>query len=447
MFIINTIKKLQKSKKIFFTTPGHSLGKFIPKNIKTLLGEKVFNADFSEVDGLDVLSNPKGCILKSQQNASKIYKTQSTFYLVNGSTSGILALMLATLKENDLVMVARNCHICVYNGLILTGAKPIWFMGEYDEKFGFSKGITLKDVKEAYQKNVKAIILTSPTYAGICSEIKEIGEFCKEKNMVFIVDEAHGALLPFSKELPKSAIHLGADACVQSLHKNALALNSAALLHLSKTSKISSEKVQSTLNIINTTSPSFLILSSIEDSINYLNSNKGREKIDNLIKNIRELKKSCKNAEFYDDNSNDKTKLVFRIEGITGEKIAEILNKNNIEEEFCTTKSAICITNPSTLKKDLNKLKKVINSIKPQKEKETTVNKFVIPQQIFTPREVQYKEFEYIKKENAVGKISAEVIIPYPPGIPILVSGELITENHIKQIKEKNIKVLKGDNL
>ena len=445
MYIINTIKKLQKSKKIFFTTPGHSLGKIIPKNIKAFLGEKVFNADFSEVEGLDILSNPKECILNSQQRASEIYGTKATFYLVNGATSGILALMLSSLRENDKVMVARNCHICVYNGLILTGARPVWFMGEFDEKFGLFKGITLNDVKKSYQKDVRAIIITSPTYAGICSEIKEIAEFCKEKNILFIVDEAHGALLPFSEKLPKSAIELGADGCVQSLHKNTPSLNSTALLHLGINSKFSSEDIQTALNIITTSSPSFLLLSGIEAGINYLNSKIGKNKLDNLIKNIKEFKKTCKNAQFYDDGNNDITKLVFRIKGTSGEELAEILNKNNIEEEFCNAKSAICITNLSTSKKELNKLKKVIENIKPQKENETKIRKFVVPQQIFTPKEMQYKEFEFIKKENAIGRISAELIIPYPPGIPILVSGELITETHIKQIEAKNIKVLKKE--
>jgi arginine/lysine/ornithine decarboxylase len=447
MYIINTIKKLKKSKRIFFTTPGHALGKIIPTEMKNFIGKKVFNTDFSEVEGLDILSKPNGCILKSQQKASKIYGTKSTFYLVNGSTSGILALMLASLQENDKVLVARNCHICVYNGLILTGARPVWFMGEFDESFGLFKGITLEDVKQAYEKDVKAIIITGPTYAGVCSEIKEIAEFCKKKNIIFIVDEAHGAFLPFSDKLPKSAIELGADGCVQSLHKNTPALNGSALLHLSKNSKISAEKIQEALNIINTTSPSFLLLSSIEADISYLNSKKGRKSIDNLIKNIEEFKKSCKNAEFYDDGNNDITKLVFKIKGVTGEKLAEALNQNNIEEEFCTEKSAICITNLSTSKKELNKLKKVIEDIKPNEENKTEINKFVIPKQIFTPKEMQHKEFEYIKKEKAENRISAELIIPYPPGIPLLVSGELITKTHIKQIEADNIKVLKREEI
>lgn len=446
MNILKTIKKLQKSKKIFFTTPGHSLGKIIPEKLKNLFGKKVFKADFSEVEGLDILSNPTGCILNSQKKASKIYGTKSTFYLVNGSTSGMLAIMLASLKEEDKVLIARNCHICVYNGLILTGAKPVWFMSEYDENFGLFKGITLKDVERAYQPDTKALIITSPTYAGVCSEIKEIAEFCKEKNIIFIVDEAHGALLPFCEKLPKSAIELGADACVQSLHKNTPALNGSALLHLGKNSKISDEKIQTSLNIINSTSPSFLILSSIEEAIDYLNSKTGRNKLDNLIKNIDKFKKECKNAEFFNHTNNDITKLVFKVEGTSGEELAEILNKNNIEEEFCTENAAICITNLAVSKKQLNKLKKVIENIKPKSVKKAYKKEFILPQQILSPKTAHYKESEYIKKEKAAGRISAEVIIPYPPGIPLLIEGELITKEHIKQIEKDKIKVIKGEN-
>ena len=153
MFIINAIKKIKNSKRVLFTTPTHLGGSIIPAPLKNLIGHKAFQADFSEVDGLDNLKNPTNCLKKSQDLATEIYKTNKTFYLVNGSSSGLIALMMSFLKENDKVLIARNAHESIFNGLVLTGAKPVGFMPEYDNAFGIFKGITLKQIKSEYENN------------------------------------------------------------------------------------------------------------------------------------------------------------------------------------------------------------------------------------------------------------------------------------------------------
>ena len=153
MFIIDAIKKIKNSKRILFTTPSHLNGGIIPFSVKNLIGKKAFYSDLSEVEGLDNMKNPKSCLKKSQEWAAKLYDTKQTFYLINGSSSGILALMLATLKENDKVILARNIHESIINGLVLTGAVPVWLIPEYDESFNVTKGITVSQVEELYNQN------------------------------------------------------------------------------------------------------------------------------------------------------------------------------------------------------------------------------------------------------------------------------------------------------
>ena len=155
MFIIKSIKKIQKSRKILFTTPTHLNSGIIPNGLKTLIGAKAYKADMSEVEGLDNLKNPKYCIENSQLLASKIYDTKKTFYLTQGSTSGILASMLTVLKENDKVLISRNCHESVFSGLVLSGAIPVWILPDYDDEFDISKGITLSQIKKEYSLKIK----------------------------------------------------------------------------------------------------------------------------------------------------------------------------------------------------------------------------------------------------------------------------------------------------
>lgn len=439
MFIINAIKKIKNSKRVLFTTPTHLGGNIIPAPLKTLIGYKAFQADFSEVDGLDNLKNSINCLKKSQDLAKEIYKTKKTFYLVNGSSSGLIALMMSILKENDKVLIARNAHESIFNGLVLTGATPVWFLPEYDNDFGIFKGITLEQIKSEYKNNpdIKALIITSPTYEGLTSEIKEIAEFCKEKEIIFIVDEAHGALFPFSDKLPESAINLGADACVHSLHKTTPALTGSSLLHISKNSKIDIDFLQKNLNLINSTSPSWLLISSIEGSINYLNSKRGQNDINELILNIEKLKNENSDFEFLEANNHDITKLVISKKGYTGEELSDFLFDNNIEDELVTEKSVLCLCGIGTDKRKFKKLNHTLKKIKNKKDKDNySFEKIELPKMKFSPKEAHFAEKEIIKKENCIGKIIGENITPYPPCIPILMQGEIIEEKHLKFLDE-----------
>lgn len=450
MHIINALKSFSKSKIDFFTTPGHSLGKFIPKEVEDLTGKKCFKADFSEIDGLDNLQKPEDILLKSQQILSDLYGSRQSFYLTNGSSSGILALMLATAQEGDKVLIARNAHKSVINALVLTGAIPIWLDVNWHNFWNIPTTPNIENIKNFLDlhPDIKSVWITNPTYEGVSTDISIISSYIKDKGIPLIVDEAHGALWNMSPELPTTAILDGADASVQSIHKTAGSLNQSAVLHLSKNSLIPASKIQQALNTINTTSPSYLLLASLEGSINYLHSIKGKRHLDRLLGEIDKFKDSLsKNLDIQflretEDYKIDKTKLLISISGINGFDLARELYKNcKIETEFDNYKSILAVTGIGTDKPKLKRLenallkaKKTLQGVSHQTDKTTPL---IMPKLSMTPRQAFFVKGEKVSISESVGRVSKEIVVSYPPAIPTLTPGEIIQEGHLALFKDR----------
>lgn len=455
MFIIDEIIKKISQKPVLFTTPGHSAEKGILPEYKKLVGKRIFDADLSEIQGMDNLQNPSGIIKNSFAKAAEIYGSKNTFYLVNGSTSGIIALMLATVSAGDKVLVSRNIHKSVINALTLSGACPLWINPEWEAEWNIPSVTNPSNIKQKLDENpeIKAVWITSPTYEGIVSDVKSISKICIAKGVVLVVDEAHGALWNFSENLPVSSIHLGADACVQSLHKTGSCFTQGAVLHLSHNSLINPDKMRQSLNIINTTSPSYLILSSIEASIEYLSSSAGKERLARLLENLDKTKTFLsKNIEisFLESSKNlihDPTKLYFRINGVSGYDLGNILFDNfNIEMELENNIGILALTGIGTAGKKLDRLaislikaEKLLLSAKTAKNNEHIKENspFTEPEIVYTPAEAFNKKFERIGILDAAGRVSKETIVNYPPGIPIIVAGEVIKPEHIKFLSDR----------
>ena len=432
MSLEGQIKNFYNNKNpLLFTTPSHSQGDFIPESSKKLLGEKVFKCDFSEIEGFDNLRAPEGILKELLCEFSEIYSSKSTFMLTNGSTSGILAAMLSVLKNGDKVIIARNCHVSVTNGLVLTGAVPVWIMPEYDAEWGIFKGITAKNVQSAIKGHpeAKAVILTSPTYEGVFSEVEKISKLTQDAGIPLIVDEAHGSLLPFGEFGSKPAILCGADISIQSLHKTAGALTPAALLHVGKNSLISPDSVQDSLNLINTTSPSYPLMLSMENTVKFLASNAGREAVFALQSEISRLcNEIFANFDVF-SGGNDSTKILIRPKRFNAWKLAEYLNKNcKIEEEFTNGKSLLFITGIGTDFTKLRRLFSVLRDIDADlgSPEPDSVCLYEIPEYAMSPRAAFFAEKTECRAENASGKIAAESLQLYPPGIPFVVPGEKI---------------------
>ena len=342
MGLINLLKK-KKNRKILFTTPSHSQGFFLVNKYR-----QFYRNDISETD----THNPQKALSEAESRASKIYGTKFTKFLTNGSTSGIIAAVLSCVNPNEKVLIWDHAHPCHLNAVKLAGAVPVFYSVPIVEDWGVFGAVETDEIfAKIKENNISALIVTSPSYEGIISDVKKLAKICHDKNIKLIVDEAHGALYPFSDELPETSIGI-ADFTVQSLHKTAGGLNPTALLH---SIKIDPSKA---LEMINTTSPSYPLLMSIEKNINYLASQRGKRKIKELINQIKDLKQGCNGIEFGGD---DITKILVKKDGLTGEKFSEILfDKFNIEDEKTNTISTMLLCGIGTDTSKIKRLKKAL---------------------------------------------------------------------------------------
>ncbi len=337
----------EKPDKIMFTTPSHGQHKFIYEKLKEL-----YRIDYSETE----CQNPQLALEEAQLEAAAIYRTRSTTFLTNGSTSGIIGAVLACTQVGDKVLIASNAHPSHLNAVKLAGARPLTYDLEIDKEWGVPLEVRPEIIDYFLSRyNIRTVIITSPSYEGIISDIEEIRAVCDKYEAFLIVDEAHGALYPFSDMLPLSAVNI-AHFTVQSLHKTAGGLNPTALLHSN-----CDIDVRPALALITTTSPSYPLLASIEANINYLNSKQGRKDLENLIIRVDKIRQKTAGCMFYGD---DPLKLLIKVPGITGYELSEMLFEDfGIEDERTNEKSTMLLCGIGTDNKKLDKLQHVLSKL------------------------------------------------------------------------------------
>lgn len=454
MSIIKYSEKFKNSNRLLFTTPSHSQGEIIAPESLKMLGKTVFENDYSEIDGFDNLSNPTGIIKDVENRLSQIYNTKASFMLLNGSTSGMIASMLATLKKYEKVLVARNCHISVFKGLVLSRAFPIWLLPKYNKDWGVFEPISPEQVEDVLRKNkdIKAFIMTNPTYEGLRADIFKIAQICKKYGVILIVDEAHGALWNFESSFGVPSTNLGADITFQSLHKTAGALNPSAVMHISRSSSVDPQILRNALNLITTTSPSYPLMMNIEATVDFLSSVEGQKQLHLLKANITDFIREIKDSPsimVYTGN-NDPTKILIRVASLSGQELSEILSeKFNIEDELSNDKSVLFLTGIGTTKKKLNKLMKALKQIASDNITLTIHNNeqgdFSIsePRVKYAPSEIFNKKSVDVEQKYLIARVAMETVINYPPGIPILLPGEVIRKEHLQYMKgRETFKVL-----
>lgn len=333
-----------KFNKTLYTTPSHGQKFCIYEPLK-----EMYKIDISETECHD----PEEALNQAQMRARTIYHTYSTTFLTNGSTSGIIAAVLSCTQVGDKVLIASNSHPSHFNAVRLAGARALTYDLDIDQDWGVpleAKPEVIEYFLSRY--NVRTVIITSPSYEGIISDIEEIKSICERHEAFLIVDEAHGALYPFSDKLPLSAVNV-ADFTVQSLHKTAGGLNPTALLHCN-----CEIDVRPALNMFTTTSPSYPLLASIEENIEYLNSREGRKEIDNLITRLDNMRMKCKGCEFFGD---DPTKVLIRVPGVSGYELSEMLYEDfDIEDERTNEKSTMLLCGIGTDNKKIDRLQHVL---------------------------------------------------------------------------------------
>ena len=436
--------------------PGHK------RNIK-LLGEKLpYKIDITEIEGFDDLHHPEGIIKEIEEKAKKIYKSKKSFILVNGSTCGILAGIRSVVNYGDKVLVARNSHKSVYNAIELNCLNPIYVLPKID-KYGINKNVEANDIEKILEKNkdIKLVIITSPTYEGVLSDIKAIVNIAHKYKVPVLVDEAHGAHLKFMENSNFEALNCGADIVIQSLHKTLPALTGTAILHI-KGDLVKEEDVRRELSIFETSSPSYILISSIDECLDLIERNGKKLFLDyqenlkyfyNEAKTLKKFKvlgnellnnNNKKNIEEIEKSLYDFGKIVVitKNTNITGKELSDILRKDyKIEVEMASTYYIIAMTsicdNKESFERLLNALKEIDLKLKKTVEDNSASYEIQLPKKEMTINEaLNSKKFMLENYKNLEGKISKEYIFAYPPGIPIITPGEVFDKNIINIIEK-----------
>lgn len=431
------LKKLKKIKSIPMHMPGHK------RNARKFSYLKGFaDIDITEISGFDNLHNAAGILKKSMETAAKYRGADRAFFLVNGTTCGILASICACVNENDKVIIARNCHKSVYNGIELAGAEPIFVYPEENERYGVLGSVSPCDIALKIEKNpdAKLVIVTSPTYEGVISDIEGICREAHKRNIPVLVDAAHGAHLGFFG-FCESAVHLGADISVESLHKTLPSITQTAACYISG-KLVSKEKLSEKLAIFETSSPSYILLSSIDSCIKAVNENKKIfEDWDKNLDYFYDKAKLLKNTEILKKDSGffdfDRSKIVIFPKNQSGEELAKMLRNENIEPEMAAPHYVICMTGAGDTKKSL---KKLVNALCEADKKQGNIKQISFAG-YGKSSEISFKTALKSEKipcdfECAEGKLSAGYVWAYPPGVPILVPGDVISRELLDKLCE-----------
>lgn len=447
--IYDSILKHTLTESYPFHMPGHK------RNVN-FIREDFLSLDITELDYSDNLHNPTSVIKEAQDLYAKEFGADKSFFLVNGSSVGLMAAVMSVVKENDEILVARNVHRSVYNGLLLSGASPIYIYPEMlqDNLTGGICPEKLLNALNSFDK-VKAFILTSPTYEGFTSDIEKIADICHSKDKILIVDEAHGAHFHYSDKFPKTALSGGADIVVQSLHKTLPVPTQCAVAHI-KGDLVDVNLFSSILSILQTTSPSYIFMALIDKCRDELDKN-GNLLFHSYVTNLNLLRNSLKNLKNFkligeniikmaEIDDIDISKIIIYTNSINDAKIVEklLINKYNLEIEGRFSNYLLLMTSVADTKDSFKRLEKALLEIdstfssltsnKRLRLNSNNLNNFIKPK--YNIKECFYKESLKLPLIESEGFISKDFVIPYPPGIPLIAPGEIITKLIISEILE-----------
>lgn len=448
--LFDALKKYIDDNVIPFHVPGHKHGKGIPE-LTSYVGEQILKMDVNGMKDLDYFNNPTGVINEAEKLFAHLFSAKKAFFLVNGTTSGIQAMIMSVCKPGDEIILPRNAHTSAVSGIILSGAIPVYVEPEISEELGIANGVTVDKIKETIEShpNAKAVFLINPTYYGFTSDVKTIVEIAHKYNMFVLVDEAHGAHMHFHEDFPLTAMAQGADMCALSMHKTGGSLTQSSALLIGD-SNISSDKVRQVLNLIYTSSASYLLMCSLDIARKQM-AIKGRELLEEVLQMVRwardEINKIDGVYGFGKDLIGnpgcidfDETKLGINVRklGYTGyEMESKLRNEYNIQIELADLNNILAIV---SIGDSIENLKALVDSLKDISCKShikdyNRIN--FLPKYskvVISPREAYYMDKKLVKLSDSEGKIASEMVMAYPPGIPVICIGELITKEIIDYI-------------
>lgn len=429
--------------------PGHKNGAVFLQEAAHIY-KNVLRLDVTELTGLDDLHHPQDVILKAQQLTAELYGVKNSYFLVNGSTVGNMAMILASCQEGDEVLIQRNSHKSIMNGVQLAGVKPIFLAPKVDEELQVPSYVEFDRIKEAIKlyPNAKALILTNPNYYGLATDLTRIITYAHDHGIPVLVDEAHGAHFIIGDSFPLSAVEAGADIVIHSAHKTLPAMTMGSYLHFNS-ELIEKETVELYLSMLQSSSPSYPIMASLDLARAYLSRAMEEKLHSEIIESVKEIKQgfnSMNGLEVIESGDllvqSDPLKVTIRsTNALSGYELQEILERHNIFVELANTEHCLCILPLGKMSTILNKFNQVnqdhLKSHQPSLAKKKSNNHRYKGIQ---PLEISYSQLKKCKKvlvdlEAAVGHYSAEAIIPYPPGIPLIVIGEKVTAELIEMIR------------
>ena len=418
--------------------------------------EDIYRYDITEIEGFDNLHDAKGLLLSLQQKAASIYHAEESFFLVNGSTGGILSGVSALAQEGKKLLAARNCHKSVYNGIFLNRLQAEYLWPESIEEFDIQGEITAKQVKDhlAGREDICGVVVTSPTYDGIVSDIREIAREVHACHIPLIVDEAHGAHFILSEKAPESAAACGADIVINSVHKTLPALTQTALLHV-QGELVDREKLKNYLSIYQSSSPSYLLMASIDRCMDCV-AERGREGYERLLELRKLIEEAAKGFSCIKilpaGKRRDPGKLVISVKGtkMTGQELYRILWKqSHLQMEMAGATYVLGILTVMDSKEGVRRLTDALARIDKElsisgrqgaeimgeKEKDDIYNITPAPSKLGIYEAMQ-KQREWVYPEKAAGRISGGFLYFYPPGIPFVIPGERISGELIRKVKQ-----------
>ena len=448
--IYEALVKLRKKRIVPFDVPGHKRGRGNPELVE-LLGEKCVGIDVNSMKPLDNLGHPISIIRDAEELAADAFGASHAFLMIGGTTSSVQTMILSTCKAGDKIILPRNVHKSAINALVLCGAIPIYIEMSVDPKIGIALGLENDRVAQTIKNHpdAKAILINNPTYYGICSDLKGLTEMAHEAGMMVLVDEAHGAHLHFTDKLPISAMDAGADMAAVSMHKSGGSLTQSSLLLIGE--QMNPEYVRQIINLTQSTSASYLLMASLDISRRNL-ALRGKESFEKVIE-LSEYARREINAiggyyayskELIDGVSVcdfDVTKLSVYTQGIglTGIEVYDLLrDEYDIQIEFGDIGNILAYISIGDRIQDIERLVGALADIKrlySRDGKDLIAGEYIQPELVLSPQEAFYSERKSLTLDESVGQVCGEIVMCYPPGIPILAPGERITREIVDYIQ------------
>ena len=422
-----------------FHMPGH-------KRNEKMFGTRLpYGIDITEIDGFDDLHHAETLIKDQEERAAHLYKAEETHFLVNGSTVGILSAILGVTNRGDKILVARNCHKSVYNAMELNGLRPIYIYPEYEKDLQINGEVSSEKIEILLNENpdVKAVMIVSPTYDGVLSNVEKIAQIVHKRGIPLIVDEAHGAHFGFHPYFPENSNVKGADIVIHSVHKTLPSLTQTALIHING-EIVDREKVRKYLHMLQSSSPSYILMASIDRCMELLESEGDTlfELYAQRIDVLRTELQGLKHLEILQTEQFDRSKFLISVKktGITSKKLADILlHTYHLQMEMTGGTYVLAMTALGDTKEGFERLKRALfeidQSLSDEKQEDHLPVELPKLPLVCTNEEIERKKCgneELILWKASIGRISTEYAYVYPPGIPLIVPGEQITQEAIQ---------------